>query len=59
MVFCMVCELVPVGPIVKLYFCFIASLLQTFNAELAPNHPEPKWNPDIVMVPDHGKYCTD
>jgi cytochrome P450 len=35
-------------------YLLLASLLQTFNVELAPNHPEPKMESDIVMVPDCG-----
>jgi cytochrome P450 len=35
-------------------YLLLASLLQTFNVELAPNHPEPKMEFDIVMVPDCG-----
>lgn len=35
-------------------YLLLASLLQTFNIDLAPNHPEPKMEFDIVMVPDCG-----
>jgi cytochrome P450 len=35
-------------------YLLVASILQTFNVELAPNHPEPKMEFDIVMVPDCG-----
>jgi hypothetical protein len=35
------------------YF-LLASILQTFKVELAPNHQEPKMELDIVMVPDCG-----
>jgi cytochrome P450 len=35
-------------------YLLLASLLQTFTVELAPNHPEPKMEFDIVMVPDCG-----
>jgi cytochrome P450 len=35
-------------------YLLLASLLQTFNVELAPNHPEPRMEFDIVMVPDCG-----
>jgi cytochrome P450 len=35
-------------------YLILASILQTFNVELAPNHPEPKMEYDIVMVPDCG-----
>jgi cytochrome P450 len=35
-------------------YLVLASLLQTFDVELAPNHPEPKMEFDIIMVPDCG-----
>jgi cytochrome P450 len=35
-------------------YLLLASFLQTFDVELAPNHPEPKMEFDIVMVPDCG-----
>jgi cytochrome P450 len=35
-------------------YLLLASILQTFNVELAPNHPEPKMVFDVVMVPDCG-----
>jgi cytochrome P450 len=35
-------------------YLLLATILQTFDVELAPNHPEPKMVFDIVMVPDCG-----
>jgi cytochrome P450 len=35
-------------------YLILASILQTFDVELAPNHPEPKMEFDVVMVPDCG-----
>jgi cytochrome P450 len=35
-------------------YLLLASILQTFTVEVAPNHPEPKMEFDIVMVPDCG-----
>jgi cytochrome P450 len=35
-------------------YLLLASILQTFDVELAPNHPEPKMEFDVVMVPDCG-----
>jgi cytochrome P450 len=35
-------------------YLLLGSILQTFKVELAPNHPEPKMEFDIVMVPDCG-----
>jgi hypothetical protein len=49
----MVCVLL-VGRTYSEAFSYLLPFLQTFNVELAPNHPEPKMEFDIVMVPDCG-----